>query len=82
MNFLDFLIVANNFGNTAEPEPPPALPGDADGDGMVGFLDFLALARNFGSSNATLADGDFDGNGSVNFLDFLVIANNFGTSST
>ena len=42
--FLDFLLLANNFGM----EVNRYEDGDADCDGTVAFLDFLALANNFG----------------------------------
>lgn len=46
VNFLDFLVIANNFGSTdADRES-----GDLTGDGKVDFFDFLQLANNFGRS--------------------------------
>ena len=47
VNFLDFLVLANNFGDSVV---GGVLDGDFDEDGVVSFLDFLALANNFGSS--------------------------------
>ena len=47
VNFLDFLALANNFGDSVE---GGAEDGDFDFDGVVSFLDFLALANNFGKS--------------------------------
>ena len=64
-----------------------ALPGDANGDGVVDLLDFDVLAQNFGApgngNGATngAADGDFNGDGVVDLLDFDVLAQNFGASS-
>lgn len=43
--FLDFLALANNFGQDAGYEG-----GDFDCNGEVAFLDFLALANNFGAT--------------------------------
>ena len=42
--FLDFLVLANNFGNA----DAAFADGDFDCDGSVGFLDFLVLANHFG----------------------------------
>ena len=53
------------------------VPGDVNGDGLVGFSDFLVLANSFGRENANRADGDLDGNGTVNFADFLILAENY-----
>ena len=48
--FLDFLALANNFGQEGN-----YTQGDADANGTVDFLDFLALANNFGQSSAEAA---------------------------
>ncbi len=56
------------------------LPGDLDGDGMVGFPDFLILSANFGMPGGA-ADGDIDGDGTVGFPDFLTLSSNFGKSA-
>ena len=45
VNFLDFLALAENFGQDGG-----WAEGDFDGDGQVAFNDFLALAENFGQS--------------------------------
>ena len=45
VNFLDFLALAENFGEAGDWDQ-----GDFDGNGEVDFLDFLALAENFGES--------------------------------
>lgn len=45
VEFLDFLALANNFGE----ETDDYTKGDIDGDGSVAFLDFLSLANNFGN---------------------------------
>ena len=44
VDFMDFLALANNFGN----QDAVWNEGDFDGDGTVGFTDFLLLAENFG----------------------------------
>jgi len=46
VNFDDFLVLANNFGDAVEDWSF----GDLDGDGNVLFSDFLILAENFGST--------------------------------
>lgn len=46
VNFLDFLTLAQNFGQAASDHTT----GDIDCSGEVNFLDFLTLAQNFGSS--------------------------------
>jgi glucose/arabinose dehydrogenase len=53
-----------------------ALPGDTDGDRLVGFADFLRFAANF-SLLGDWTQGDFNGNGEVDFADFLTFGNNF-----
>ena len=45
VNFVDFLILSENFGQEGTWRE-----GDFDGDGTVGFSDFLALSENFGGS--------------------------------
>ena len=52
VNFLDFLALAQNFGQPAADHTA----GDIDCDGTVSFLDFLALAQNFGSSVSANAE--------------------------
>lgn len=44
VDFVDFLALANNFGN----QDAVWDEGDFDGDAIVGFDDFLLLAENFG----------------------------------
>jgi hypothetical protein len=51
VNFADFLILSENFG-----EAGAWRDGDFNGDGTVGFPDFLALSANFGGGgNASAA---------------------------
>lgn len=45
VEFADFLILAENFG---QPADPAGCCGDIDGNGEVAFADFLILAENFG----------------------------------
>lgn len=51
VDFLDFLALANNFGEATD----DYTKGDIDGNGSVAFLDFLALANNFGSDSGVAA---------------------------
>jgi len=53
------------------------LPGDADGDGLVGFDDLVILARDYGKPG-TFAQGDFNGDGFVGFDDLVILARNYG----
>ena len=50
VDFVDFLGLANNFGQS----PSSWSQGDFDGNNEANFLDFLALANNFG--NESVAD--------------------------
>ncbi len=47
VDFRDFLVLSNNFGNAVDAAMAEA---DFDGDGQVSFADFLVLSQNFGSS--------------------------------
>ena len=59
--------------------PPPACPGDADGNGATDVSDFFALSGSFGTaSGASRADGDVTGDGAVDVADFFVLAGDFG----
>ena len=44
VSFLDFLLLAQKFGQEVE----PCTNGDTNGDGIVNFADFIALANFFG----------------------------------
>lgn len=48
VDFSDFLILSNSFGQTVD----PGSLGDIDGDGSVAFSDFLVLSDNFGKTAA------------------------------
>ncbi len=54
-----------------------AMPGDADGNGVVDVADLGVVGANFGSTNATLEDGDFTGDGSVDVADLGVVGANW-----
>ena len=51
VDFVDFLSLANNFGES----PSSWSQGDYDGNNETNFLDFLALANNFGNSPVAAA---------------------------
>ena len=52
VNFADFLVLSNSFGNIVD--PAGATP-DLDGSGRVDFPDFLILSSTFGQSVATVS---------------------------
>jgi hypothetical protein len=53
-----------------------ALPGDFNGDGVIGVLDILALLGAWGPNPNHPAD--FDGNGDVGVTDLLILLANWG----
>ncbi len=55
------------------------LPGDADGDGIVGPADASTMAANWGDTGAACVPGDFTGDGAVNADDAAVLASHWGT---
>ena len=62
-------------------EPPVgAIPGDLDGDGVVGIADFLALLAAWGPCPAPPAEclADLDGDGDVGITDMLELLANWG----
>lgn len=59
----------------------PLLPGDANGDGVVGLLDLDILGANWGTAGASLTDGDFNGDGVVTLLDLDILGANWGATS-
>lgn len=65
----------------APPAAPIFVPGDTDGDGIVGMNDFLSVSRNFGKEAEGLINGDLNGDGIVEFHDFLILTRNFGVTS-
>lgn len=69
---------ASLSGQAVEAEP---LPGDLDGDGIVGFSDFFLLADALGSSSpGPLYDLSTDG--AVDLADYFVFASLFGQKRT
>ena len=69
-------------------DPPtsvgPSVPGDFDGDGVVGQPDFVLFADHFGNTpDDETWDPKYglDLSGRVDFLDLFIFANNFGKES-
>ena len=57
------------------------IPGDLDGDGVVGILDFLAVLAAWGPCPGTCPPAclaDVDGDCTVGILDFLILLANWG----
>ena len=53
----------------------PIIPGDLNGDGVVGFPDLIALLSEWGLCSGCPAD--LDGNGEVGFTDLVILLSNF-----
>ena len=65
---------------TVCPPPPPACPGDLNGDNQVDIADLTQLLANFGTaSGATPEDGDMDEDGDVDITDLATLLARFGT---
>lgn len=62
--------------------PRSALPGDANGDGVVNFADLNIVISSFGQTGppGTLP-GDLNGDGAVNFADLNLVLGAFGQST-
>ena len=61
---------------TLDLEPVAGIPGDLNGDGIVGIDDLLALLPQWGPCSG--CSGDFDGSGDVGVDDLLVLLANYG----
>jgi len=55
----------------------PVIPGDIDGDGIVGFGDLVAVLAGFGPCRTDCCTADVNGDGTVNFADLVLILANF-----
>ncbi len=55
--------------------PPQPVPGDLDGDGVVGVTDLLLLLGAWGANPGSIAD--LDGDGAVGVVDFLMLLANW-----
>lgn len=60
--------------------PPPACPGDADGDGMVGLADLAVIITNWFTAGMPGTLGDLDGDGARGLSDLAIVINNWGAS--
>jgi hypothetical protein len=59
--------------------PPPACPGDANGDGLVTFADITSVLQNWGENYApNSGPGDADGGGIVDFADVTSVLQHWG----
>ena len=70
--------------DTVEIELEPPLPGDLDGDGLVGTTDFLLLLANWGPCPdpcPPVCLGDLDGDCGVRVSDFLLLLANWTGAS-
>ncbi len=57
-----------------------AIPGDANGDGVVDVADLGVLGANFNQSNKTFSDGDFNDDGIVDVSDLGILGANWTAS--
>jgi hypothetical protein len=55
-----------------------AIPGDANGDGMVDVGDLGILAANYGGTGKTWSEGDFNGDSAVDVGDLGILAAHYG----
>lgn len=69
----DHLMMVGDFAFAA---PPPACPGDADGDGLVSFADITSVLTHWGGSGVF---GDANGDGMVNFADITEALTHWGS---
>ena len=58
--------------------PPPACPGDANGDNVVDGADLSVLLSQFGQSVVPGTGGDLNNDGGVDGADLSVLLSNFG----
>lgn len=76
-----FLNTLTDYEFLSDPKfsnPFVALPGDYDGNGIVGPEDYNVWREDFGSASLLSADGN--GDGIVNAADYTIWRNNFGTT--
>lgn len=60
--------------------PPPACPGDANGDNMVGLPDIAVIINNWNSTVPPGTLGDLSGDGMVGLADLAIVVKNWGTT--
>ena len=74
-----------SFVNTVVGDPlmtfQPAIPGDANLDGMVNLADLATMTSHWRSLDACWGEGDFNGDGAVNVQDLSSLAGNWGTGT-
>jgi hypothetical protein len=83
--FLRFTLDTSPAAVAVTPDPftilgPAAIPGDLDGDGVVGIVDFLLLLGVWGPCPAPCPPaclGDLDGDCEVGVTDFLMLLANW-----
>lgn len=59
--------------------PPPACPGDANGDGMVGLPDIAAVINDWGLMVPPGTGANLDGSGNLGLSDLAEVIQNWGT---
>ncbi len=62
--------------------PPPACPGDADGDGTVGLPDLAVVIANWGRPGAPGQFGDLNGDGTRGLDDLAIVISNWNAACT
>ena len=55
-----------------------AMPGDANGDGMVDLMDLDILGRHLGMTGMTRGDGDLNDDGDVDIVDLGILGQHYG----
>ncbi len=73
-------IVVNRIAEWAPCAPPPACPGDANGDNAVNGADLSVLLGSFNQQTQPGTGADFNGDGVVNGADLSVLLSNFSTT--
>ena len=59
----------------------PAIPGDANLDGVVDQVDYTIWYNHYGAAGAVWADGDFNSDGMVDQNDYTTWYNHYGNTS-
>ncbi|MBH06280.1 MAG: hypothetical protein CMJ20_08155 [Phycisphaeraceae bacterium] len=57
-----------------------AIPGDANGDGMIDVGDLGIVGANFNKTDASVHDGDFNGDGAVDIADVGIVGANWSAA--
>ena len=73
------LVAGQEYSVALRPVPRLGLPGDIDGDGVVGILDLLALLAAWGDCPVKgECSADLDRDGTVGILDLLTLLATWG----